>query len=90
MLYLINLTAGLLDGDGHLIEITARAGTRAVVTGQSATRIHPAQRAFATQQWDVDGRRRRLPGRFAGPGDPVRGSRYFQRGRVELWPRAPG
>ena len=28
LLYLINLTAGLLDGDGHLIEITARAGTR--------------------------------------------------------------
>ena len=42
LLYLINLTAGLMDGDGHLIEITARAGTRAVVTGQSATRIHPA------------------------------------------------
>ena len=42
LLYLINLTAGLLDGDGHLIEITARAGTRSLVTGQSATRVHPA------------------------------------------------
>ena len=71
LLYLINLTAGLLDGDGHLIEITARAGTRAVVTGQSATRIHPALASFATQQWAVDGRGRRLPGRPAGPGDPV-------------------
>ena len=26
LLYLINLTAGLMDGDAHLIEITARAG----------------------------------------------------------------
>ena len=42
LLYLINLTAGLMDGDAHLIELTARAGVRAVVTGQSATRVHPA------------------------------------------------
>ncbi len=26
LLYLINLTAGLLDGDGHRVELTARAG----------------------------------------------------------------
>ena len=26
LLYLINLTAGLLDGDGHRIEINARCG----------------------------------------------------------------
>ncbi len=71
LLYLINLTAGLMDGDGHLIEITARAGTRAVVTGQSATRVHPAVASYATQQWTVDGRGRCLPGRPAGPGDPV-------------------
>ena len=62
-----------MDGDGHLIELTAREGTRAVVTGQSATRIHPALASHATQQWAVDGRGRRLPGRPAGPGDPVPG-----------------
>ena len=62
LLYLINLTAGLMDGDGHLIEITARAGTRAVVTGQSATRVHPAVASYATQQWTRRGRGRRLPG----------------------------
>ena len=87
MLYLINLTAGLLDGDGHLFEITAREGARAVVTGQSATRVHPAVASYATQQW-VATRGRRLPGRAAGAAIPFRGSRYYQRGRVELAPRA--
>src|SRR5690348_5571862 len=53
LLYVLNPTAGLLDGDGHLIELTARAGTRALVVGQSATRIHPCHRGFATQQWVV-------------------------------------
>ena len=43
LIYLINPTAGLLDGDGHRIEINAGRGTRAFVTGQSATRIHPAR-----------------------------------------------
>ena len=28
LLYLINLTAGLMDSDGHLIQIKARAGAR--------------------------------------------------------------
>src|SRR5262249_7987656 len=30
LIYLINPTAGLLDGDGHLLELTVRAGVRAV------------------------------------------------------------
>jgi urease accessory protein len=88
LLYLINLTAGLLDGDGHLLEITARAGTRAVVTGQSATRIHPAVASYATQQWNVavedDACLVVLPGQAI----PFRGSRYYQRARVELAPGA--
>ncbi|MGO9465372.1 MAG: urease accessory protein UreD [Isosphaeraceae bacterium] len=88
LLYLINLTAGLMDGDGHLIEITAREGTRAVVTGQSATRVHPAVAGYATQQWTVlvedDACLVVLP----GPTIPFRGCRYFQRGRVALGPRA--
>src|SRR5215475_4180093 len=28
LLYLLNPTAGLLDGDGHLVELTTRAGSR--------------------------------------------------------------
>ena len=49
LLYLLNPTAGLFDGDGQLVSIDAHAGTRAVVVGQSATRIHPALRGFSTQ-----------------------------------------
>ena len=88
LLYLINLTAGLLDGDGHKIEITAREGTRAVVTGQSATRIHPAQNHFATQQWNIEVEDDACLVLLPGPAIPYRGSRYFQRARVELAPRA--
>lgn len=86
LLYLINLTAGLLDGDAHLYDVAARAGTRAVVTGQSATRVHPALKSFATQQWRVavgdDAHLVVLP----GPTMPYRGCRYFQYGRVDLAP----
>jgi urease accessory protein len=88
LLYLINLTAGLLDGDGHKIEITAREGTRTVVTGQSATRIHPAQHHYATQQWNVEVEDYACLVVLPGPAIPFRGSRYFQRARIELAPRA--
>ena len=88
LLYLINLTAGLLDGDAHLVELTARAGTRAVVTGQSATRIHPALASFATQQWAVEVEDDACLVVLPGPAIPFRGSRYYQRGRVDLAPRA--
>ena len=86
LLYLINLTAGLLDGDGHLIEILARRGTSALVTGQSATRIHPAVAGFATQQWAVEVEEDACLVVLPGPVIPYQGSRYFQRGRVNLAP----
>ena len=88
LLYLINLTAGLMDGDAHLIEITAREGVRAVVTGQSATRIHPALQSHATQQWVVQVENDACLVVLPGPAIPFRGCRYYQRGRVELAPRA--
>ena len=34
LLYLLNPTAGLMDGDGQLVQIRAGSGTRAVVIGQ--------------------------------------------------------
>jgi urease accessory protein len=84
LLYLINPTAGLMDGDGHCIDLVARSGASALVTGQSATRVHPAVSSFATQQWNVaveaDASLVVLP----GPLIPFRGSRYYQRGRVSL------
>jgi urease accessory protein len=88
LLYLINLTAGLMDGDGHVIKIVAREGTKAVVTGQSATRVHPAVVSYATQQWTVEVEDDACLVVLPGPVIPFRASRYFQRGRVELAPRA--
>jgi|GEM_PF-702653 len=88
LLYLINLTAGLMDGDGHVIELEAKAGTSAVVTGQSATRVHPAVTSFATQQWNVTVADDACLVVLPGPTIPFRGCRYFQRGRAELAPRA--
>jgi urease accessory protein len=88
LLYLINLTAGLLDGDGHLIELIARSGTRTVVTGQSATRVHPALGSFATQQWAVEVEDDACLVILPGPTIPYRGSRYYQRARAALAPRA--
>jgi urease accessory protein len=84
LLYLINPTAGLMDGDGHRVDIHARPGSRAVVTGQSATRIHPALRSFATQQWHIrveDGAQLVI---LPGPAIPFRGCRYYQRVVIEL------
>ncbi len=88
LLYLITLTAGLLDGDGHRIEILARQGTRTMVTGQSATRVHPARSGFATQQWDIKVEDDACLVVLPGPTIPYRGSRFHQRGRAELAPRA--
>jgi urease accessory protein len=66
----------------------AREGTRAVVTGQSATRVHPAVSSFSTQQWDVDVADDACLVVLPGPAIPYRGARYFQRGRVEMAPTA--
>lgn len=88
LLYLINLTAGLLDGDAHRIEVAARAGTRAVVTGQSASRVHPAGASFATQQWAVEVEDDACLVVLPGPTIPYRGCRYYQSGRADLAPTA--
>jgi urease accessory protein len=84
LLYLINLTAGVLDGDAHIIELTARAGTRTVVTGQSATRVHPSGSSYSTQQWTVNVEDDACLVVMPGPTIPYQGCRYFQRARVEL------
>lgn len=88
LLYMINLTAGVLDGDGHHVELDARRDARAVVTGQSATRVHTATTGFATQQWDVNVEDGACLVVLPGPTIPFRGARYYQRTRVELAPNA--
>jgi urease accessory protein len=88
LLYLLNPTAGLLDGDGQLIELTARAGTRTVVVGQSATRIHPSLRHFSTQQWRLRVEAGATLVVLPGPAIPFQGSRYYQRVVIDLDPAA--
>ncbi len=84
LLYLLNPTAGLMDGDAQLVELTAGAGSQAAVVGQSATRIHPCLHGFCTQQWAV----RVEPGAvlvvLPGPAIPFAASRYYQRVSIDL------
>jgi urease accessory protein len=84
LLYLLNPTAGLMDGDGHLVEIAARPGTCALVTGQSANRVHPAVTSFATQQWCLRVEPDAVLVVLPGPTIPFRGCRYFQRTDIDL------
>jgi urease accessory protein len=88
LLYLINLTAGLMDGDAHLVEITARSGTRVVVTGQSANRVHPALASYATQQYNVRVEDDACLVVLPAPTIPYQGCRFYQRARVQLAPGA--
>jgi urease accessory protein len=83
-MYLINPTAGLLDGDGQLIELTVGAGVCAVVTSQSATRIHPAVNSFCTQQWHIRVENGSCLVVLPGPAIPFQRCRYYQRVRVDL------
>lgn len=84
LVYLINPTTGLLDGDGHLVDLEARPNTAAVITGQSAMRIHPAGASYSTHQWrgrvGAGARLVALP----GPNIPYRGARCFQHARFDL------
>lgn len=88
LLYLLNPTAGLMDGDGQLVQLAAGAGTRAVVTGQSATRIHPCLTGFSTQQWHVRVESGAVLVVLPGPAIPFQGCRYYQQARIELAPDA--
>ena len=84
LIYLLNPTAGLMDGDAHLMHIHACQGSRAVVVGQSATRIHPALQSFCIQQWHVRVETGAVLVILPGPAIPFRGCRYAQRVRIDL------
>jgi urease accessory protein len=84
LLYLLNPTAGLLDGDAQLVRLCAGPDTRAVVVGQSATRIHPAVHGLCTQQYAVSVAAGAVLVVLPGPAIPFQGCRYYQRVSVEL------
>ncbi len=84
LVYLLNPTAGLFDGDAQLVDIYAGPGTRTFVTGQSATRIHPCLHGFSTQQWRVHVAAGAILVLLPGPAIPFQGCRYFQRVTIDL------
>ena len=59
------------------------------MTGQSATRIHPALDSHATQQWVVKVEDDACLVVLPGPAIPFRGSRYYQRGACRACPACP-
>ena len=89
LLYLINLTAGLLDGDGHLIEIDGQGG-HAGRRDRPVGHPHSPGRRTAMPPSNGPSTSRTTPAWSSCPArrSRSRGSRYFQRGRVELAPRA--
>ncbi|MBM3997508.1 MAG: urease accessory protein UreD [Planctomycetes bacterium] len=84
LIYLLNPTAGLMDGDAHGINVEIGPNTRSVITGQSATRIHPCSSRFSTQQWNLTIGESAIAVVLPGPAIPYVGSRYYQRVRIEL------
>lgn len=84
LVYLLNPTAGLMDGDAQRMEIHAGPGTRAVVAGQSATRIHPCLEGFSTQQWHIRVESGAVLALLPGPAIPFRGCRFYQRVAIDL------
>jgi urease accessory protein len=84
LLYLLNPTAGLMDGDAQLVQLKVGPRTRAIVTGQSATRIHPSVQGFSTQQWQIEIGAGGVLVVLPGPAIPFRGCRYYQRASINL------
>lgn len=84
LLYLLNPTAGLMDGDGHWLEIATAPGTKAVVTGQSATRMHPCPKNYSTQQWKIHVAAGSELVVLPGPAIPYQGARSYQRVQIDL------
>jgi len=88
LLFLMNSTAGLLDGDGQLVELDVGSGVRCFVTNQSASRVHPCPLWHAAARFDI----KLVAGStlcvLPGPTIPFAGSRYHQRTNISLEPGA--
>jgi urease accessory protein len=88
LLFLLNSTAGLLDGDGQWVDLDAGPGVHCFLTNQSAGRIHPCPEAHAAVRFDL----RLAPGSvlcvLPGPTIPFAGARYHQRTTIDLSPGA--
>ena len=84
LLYLINSTAGLLDGDGQFVELEIQPGVRVFVTNQSSGRIHPCPTAHASSRYDLRVAAGAVLCCLPGPTIPFAGSRHHQRAEIHL------
>ena len=87
LMYLINLTAGLMDGDAHLSRSPAVgiASRRHWPIGDTSP---PSRASTRPSNGTSSSKTRPVSSCCPGPTIPFRDCRYFQRGRVQLAPRA--
>jgi urease accessory protein len=88
LLLLMNSTAGLLDGDGQLVELDVGPGARIFVTNQSAGRIHPCPHWHASARFDLRVAAGAVLCALPGPTIPFAGSRFYQKSEIRLEPGA--
>ncbi len=84
LLYLMNSTAGLLDGDGQLVELEVGPGVRLFATNQSAGRVHPCPIWHASARFDLRVASGAVLCCLPGPTIPFAGSRFHQRTDIRL------
>ena len=88
LLYLMNSTAGLLDGDGQWVDLDVGPGVRGFVTNQSAGRVHPCPLGHAAARFDLHLAPGAVLCALPGPTIPFAGSRFHQRTTLRLEPGA--
>lgn len=88
LLFLLNTTAGLLDGDGQWVDLDAGPGVHAFLTSQSAGRVHPCLLGHAATRFDLRLSTGSVLCVMPGPMIPFAGSRYHQRATIHLEPGA--
>ncbi|MBX6311794.1 MAG: urease accessory protein UreD [Isosphaeraceae bacterium] len=88
LLFLLNSTAGLLDGDGQWVDLDVGPGVRAFLTSQAAGRVHPCPLGHAAVRFDLRLAADSVLCLLPGPTIPFAGSRYHQRAEIHLEPGA--
>lgn len=85
-LILANPTAGILAGDRLAIRVRVRAGGRAHLTTQVATRLHPMEHGAAKQRIDLHVEPDALLEWFPDPTIPFRDARFSQNTTLTVAP----
>lgn len=83
-LYIMDVSPGLLDGDSYELNIQLQDNTHLIVTNQSFTKIHPAQRQTARMIQNLRLGKGSVLEYFPEPTIPYAGSRFEGQIKVEL------